>query len=984
MRADPDKLRQRKQYLVRAILPAFFAFLILSSGAFFGYSTTCKYLQQTKLQRTVLDLEHLTRVIEKEIEVYKSLLHGTRGLYEASQSVEQDEWNQYAKSQIEGNRYPALITLRYVERVPAAEKESFDFKIYPESSHDEFFPIKYLFPLEGNELMLGHDLGTEPSKIRNMESASASDDVSILANATLVTNVQNALLLTLPIYKKNSPISTPEERQQGLQGYVQAVCDSDRLFKGFLGRGLFRTHFQFKVYLKNTFQGSVDSELIYQGTADNDASQQLFENTPSARSTISVGSQAFEVEIFSAPHDAALTSPERKLPLIILFAGLAVSLLFAGVIFSFGLSRIFAIGLAEKMTEDIKEGEERLNNLVQLAADPIIILDTLGFIRRYNSAAEKVSGYPASEILGRHFLKTNVLLGANSIARALKEFGLILTGQSERPPYELSMKHKDGHIFMVEAHSKGVLHGGKLDQIIVIFRDITERIRIENEMRSLSVAMEQNPASVVITGVDGNIEYVNPKFCEVTGYKASEVKGQNPRILKSGMLPKEIYKKMWDTILSGQTWRGEFANKKKSGEIYWESASISPIKDYSGKIIRFIAVKEDVTEKKSLEAKLLQAQKMESVGTLAGGIAHDLNNQLTPLLGYVELAQAHENLDDETKEMLSEISSAGRRCADIVRMILNFSRPSGHEKAIFDCQKLIDEHIHLIRSSLPANIHIQVKSQKNLLVLGNETEIQTVLMNLTTNARDAMVPKGGSLTIEARRAGADEIQPQRERAASAYIQICVQDTGSGMTPETLKRIFEPFFTTKPKGRGTGLGLAMSYKIIQEHGGWIDVSSAVGAGSVFNVYLPIAESAPGVSAEAGLLEQITKSRGGECLMLVDDEEPLRRMGKILLEKLGYKVETASDGEEALKFYEQNHTKIHAVVLDMTMPKLSGMEVLKGLLKINKKAKIIVASGFTSEGSVKDLTQAGAAAFLQKPYSIGSFASLIRSVLDSKKI
>jgi PAS domain S-box-containing protein len=379
---------------------------------------------------------------------------------------------------------------------------------------------------------------------------------------------------------------------------------------------------------------------------------------------------------------------------------------------------------------------------------------------------------------------------------------------------------------------------------------IAYRKQAEMRLRRLSRAVEQSPASVIVTDTAGNIEYVNPKFTELTGYAPEEVIGRNPRILKSGHTSPEGYRELWASITSGREWRGELHNKKKNGELFWESVSISPIRDADGKITNFLAVKEDITERKRaeteqarLETQLRQAQKMEAVGTLAGGIAHDLNNTLVPVLGLVELTLEEAPADSLARANLEMVIAAAERSKDLVNQILAFSRQDAPERKPVKLCRVIKETLSFLRASLPRTVEIRQKLDETLgPVLADATQIHQILLNLGSNAGDAMGLKGGVLEVVLERAEVDEglASSGPTLRPGPHAKIVVSDTGAGMDEKTLERIFDPFFTTKSVGEGTGMGLSVVHGIVESHDGAITVTSEAGRGTSFEIYLPVSK------------------------------------------------------------------------------------------------------------------------------------------------
>lgn len=422
--------------------------------------------------------------------------------------------------------------------------------------------------------------------------------------------------------------------------------------------------------------------------------------------------------------------------------------------------------------------------------------------------------------------------------------------------------------------------------------------------------------------------------------------------------------------------RTQVSALRRDGEEVHIEICISPF-THKGKYI-FSAFIRDLSERKRFESQLLQAQKMEVIGTLAGGIAHDLNNQLTPVLGYLDI-YTRRNKDKDIAVLL-EAQQAAMRCAEIIQRIKHISRPSTQQKSIIQVGDILDEIKKLLPAIFPSKVTSEIVWDQDLWpILGNDREIETVLMNLMVNARDAMKERGGQFTIEAHNADLDYKTSKTVQGTDRYIYLKVQDTGTGIDPKSLSKLFQPFFTTKKHKGGTGLGLFMVLNIITSHQGWIDVASAPGEGTSFLIYLP---ARPGAQEVKKLNKEPRALPGGDGLILfVDDEEYMRNIGKVFLERLGYSVLTACDGEECIKVYGEHRAEVRAVVLDMTMPKMTGREILKKILEINPKARVLVSSGHTTEGSRLELIRAGAADFLEKPYTIAPFAQALHNMLSS---
>jgi PAS domain S-box-containing protein len=410
------------------------------------------------------------------------------------------------------------------------------------------------------------------------------------------------------------------------------------------------------------------------------------------------------------------------------------------------------------------------------------------------------------------------------------------SGTKRSPPADMLAEERE----YLQKYSEVV--AGKLEEKVrELEESLARRMKAEEILRKLSLAIEQSPVSIIITDLNGTIEFVNPKFCQVTGYAPEEVIGRNSRILKSGETPGEDYEALWRTISSGEVWHGEFRNKKKNGELFWESVTISPVKSQIGEISHYMAIKEDITEKKKLQEQLLHSQRMEVAGNLAGGVAHDFNNILTAILGYSDMLEIEIPEDDPRSKKVKLIRMAAERAAGLTRSLLAFSRKQQIDTRIVDLNDVVRGTADLLRGLTREDIELRIVPwEKYLPVLADVGQLEQVLLNLTTNACDA-IEGGGSISISV---GKTELTDRMGNAQGviepgSYALLSVADTGVGIDERTRQQMFDPFFTTKEVGKGTGLGLAICYGIVQQHGGYIDCRSEPGRGTTFQIYLPIA-------------------------------------------------------------------------------------------------------------------------------------------------
>jgi len=509
--------------------------------------------------------------------------------------------------------------------------------------------------------------------------------------------------------------------------------------------------------------------------------------------------------------------------------------------------------------------------------------------------------------------------------------------------------------------------------------DFTERQKVMAERERLMAAIEQSGEIIVITDRDGTIEYVNQAFENVTGYTRKDAIGQNPRILKSGVQNEGFYRDLWVTISSGRTWQGQLVNRRKDGSFYTEAATISPVRDLSGRICNYVSAKSDITEHLKLEAQLQQAQKMESIGRLAGGVAHDYNNMLGVIIGYTELAL--EKLEPESPILadLEEVQKAAVRSMNITRQLLTFARKQAIVPRVLDLNETIEGMLKMLRRLIGEDVDLNWRPASGLGPVNMDpAQVDQLLANLCVNARDA-IENTGVITIETSNVVFDASDPlERESLAPGeYVLLAVSDTGCGMTKETMAQIFDPFFTTKGVGQGTGLGLATVYGIVRQNNGSISVYSEVGQGTTFKIFLPkhvgvrVAEDASALATPP--------MAAGETILLVEDEAALLRMGHAILRKLGYTVLPASSPREALRLAHEHATGIDLLMTDVVMPEMSGRELAEAVVAINPAIKCLYMSGYTADAIAnKGVLNAGVD-FIQKPFSLRDLAFKINAAL-----
>ncbi len=631
--------------------------------------------------------------------------------------------------------------------------------------------------------------------------------------------------------------------------------------------------------------------------------------------------------------------------------------------------------------EALRQSEARFRRYFELGLIGMAITSPKkGFIEA-NDQMCAILGYDRSELLQRNWPE---LTHPDDLGADVANFDRVMAREIDGYSIEKRFIRKDGQIIDTTISLKSLLGpDGSVECFVAFMQDITERKRAEQQMIRLIAAVEQTADSIVITDTEGIIQYVNPAFERISGYTEAEVVGQTCRVLKSGKMEKDVYAELWVTIKRGNVWTGHLINRKKDGSLYEEHATISPVRDPSGEIINYVAVKQDITQRVQLEDQFLQAQKMEAVGKLAGGVAHDFNNLLTAITGYSDLTMRKLQAADPLRHNLEQIKKAGDRAAGLTRQLLAFSRKQVLQPKVLNLNTIVSDLSKMLQRLIGEDIELKTSLEPLLgRVKADPGQIEQVIMNLVVNSRDAM-PDGGKLVIETKNVYLDDAYSSRHVAITAgyYVMIAVSDTGCGMDEKTRQRIFEPFFTTKDAGRGTGLGLSTVYGIIKQSGGNIWVYSEVGQGTTFKVYLRRVDEAP----EEQPLRAIGPGmlQGAETVLLVEDEEMVRKLARQILETCGYKVLEAPHGGAALLLCERHDGPIHLMLTDVVMPEMSGRELMQRLSPLRPDMQVLFMSGYTEHAVVYHGVLEAETHFIQKPFTPNALARKVREVLDEIK-
>ncbi len=641
----------------------------------------------------------------------------------------------------------------------------------------------------------------------------------------------------------------------------------------------------------------------------------------------------------------------------------------------------------------LNKSERRYKKLFETANDAIFLMDKNKFIDCNRKSVEIFGCQTKDELIGTDpisFSPTYQPDGSLSKDKATYYIEKALEGNPQR----FLWKHikKNGKDFDAEV-TLNVLEEDNRKLILAVVRDISYIKNTEKQLTKLFQAVEQSPVSIVITDTYGNIEYVNPKFCEVTGYSYDEAIGKNPRILKSGETPDEEYKKLWETISSGKEWRGEFHNRKKDGTLYWESALISPIKDQNGVITNYIGIKEDITEKKELEKQLIQMQKLESIGTLTGGIAHDFNNILTAINGFAQLIVSKSDLKSPIHSYASRILKSGERAADLVRKLLAFSRKQIISPDIVNINHVIKEIDFIFKKIIDEDINIIYELDKKVFpIKADKSQIEQILINLITNSRDALNQKRikyeKKITVKTSILTQEQIEPEKypNLQKANYVIISVSDNGIGIDKSIRERIFDPFFTTKPIWLGTGLGLSTVYGIVLQNNGYIEFESHKDKGTVFKIYWPASNEKPKIinDVQNYVIDNLfNTSSNKQIIFIAEDDETVREFITNAISQAGFQIITSKDGKDAISIAESiksNGKSIKLLISDVVMPRIGGGDLCKRIKEIFPDINILLITGYNNRSPEPLKDKAGNIDILYKPFK---YDELIKKVTNMLK-
>ncbi len=661
-----------------------------------------------------------------------------------------------------------------------------------------------------------------------------------------------------------------------------------------------------------------------------------------------------------------------------------------------GLVGIYMDISEQKEAQDALAREKNFTaSMLQGSATPTFVIDKEHRLLIWNRACEVLTGIHAADMLGtdshwRGFYPEKQRCLADCVIDRVEPGNL--SGFYRSPIIPAGVQGEEWckvcGMQRYLSFSAAPVHNdrGEIVAAVETLEDITERKLLEEELVKLNYAVTQSPTGIVIADSKGAIEYVNPRFTEITGYTLEDLHDEKTSPFRWVDASSTVYRELVSTINEGREWRGRFHNRRKTGELYWEDILIGPIKNNDGEITHFIAMNEDISDRIRLEEELQYSQKMDSIGRMAGGLAHDFNNILTAIAGYVGIMEFYLKEESPLTTSLQQIRNSVDRAAALVQSLLDFSRRQQTSLLPVNLNEIVTRVAKLIASLIGEDIKMHsFLSDAPLEILADSVQIEQLLMHLVNNARDAM-PHGGELWIGTRRTTLDQDFVRRYGfgAVGDYALLTVTDNGIGMDAATREKIYEPFFTTKGVGKGSGLGLSVVYGSVKQHKGFLTCYSEPGKGTQLNIYLPLshefAEDLPERELRDSRLPDKSLLRGEETILLVEDDVAVQQIIRSLLEEFGYRVVTAADGNTAVSVFNEYAAMIRLVILDAIMPHKNGWDAFSEMRSQVPWLKGIFISGYTREALIEKEMLEETSIFMPKPIAPLELLKTVREVLD----
>jgi PAS domain S-box-containing protein len=868
----------------------------------------------------------------------EDLLWVIRAEFAQTPDITNAQWRNFV-GQIEvERRFPGVGGIGLVSNLHGDELAKFvaarrrdvpNFQVAPSGDRRDYM-INSFVSQPSSVAALGFDAGTNPERRAALEEARDTGQATFSHKVTLLN--KDDILAYLPIFAPGLPTTTKDERAKAIKGWAAIAFSMPSLMAGVVKPG--------EPTALEVFDDEPSAQTLVFSVAGLDIAQDPSGRRLESQTTMSIGGRNYSIRVSS------LAPPSH------VFIGSAIVL---------AIGCLLLLIVMQKIIAAVQQKEERLRLFLETSNDGYWDWDMVSGAVFFSPHFAEMLGYEADEF--RSFQsRWEELVHPDDRPAIRQAFIEHLRGERPRVDHEYRLRDCSGGWLWVRETAAVVRRvGQRAVRMSGMVTDISESRAIEDRLRLLSTAMDQSPASVVITNATGVILYVNQLFTKVTGHSFDAAIGQKPTIIASGLTPKHVYEEMWESITAGKEWRGELCNRKKNGELYWEDACITQVRGYDDTIF-YVGVKEDITDKKQAENLLLHSQKMEAIGILAGGIAHDFNNILTSILGFNHLILGDLGDQEAVVSHVQQIHRAAERAKDLVRQILTFSRQVPSQKAAIDLCAIVNEVYQLVRTAAPATIKVSLELPPGkAMVLGTSIQLHQVLMNLCLNAIDAIGGDNGTISV---------VLQQRDGGYN----LSVTDSGCGVLSDIQTRIFDPFFTTKSIGMGTGLGLSVVHGIVVDLGGTISLESPPEGGARFVIGLPECDQPDQTVTIAPSPPPIPTAGAVRRVLVVDDDQAIVDLLRRFFERMGYGVTTCTLSTKAVELI-CNGERFDLVVTDQMMPDVTGVELAKTIASHAPGTRVLLCSGRDDMVDYDEISASQIDGFLLKPFNLIELADTV---------
>ena len=644
----------------------------------------------------------------------------------------------------------------------------------------------------------------------------------------------------------------------------------------------------------------------------------------------------------------------------------------------------------KELEKSLKKEFGKIRGYLDIADVILITLDNDGFIKTVNNKACEVFELEQNEIIGANLFEYFFF------ENGYKDKTFLDKDFSKKTAPNESVEHyiiaTSGKKKLISWHNSPIKNNNnKIIGTLCIGVDITQQQKIKDQLSLLATVTEQASEMIIVTDLNGNIEFVNKIFENISGYNNYEVIGKNPKILKSGKQDANFYKDLWNTISNGNTWRGVIVNRKKNGDLYTEESAIFPIKTNTGKITNYVAVKHDISKEKELEDQLFQSQKLEAIGQLTSGMAHDFNNLLTVISGYAEIERSLCGKDSHSYKNLSTILQASNKASGLIKKLLAFIRKDIARPKVLQINDIINNMKDILRRLISEDIELIYLLDDNMpFIKADPAQIEQILINLTVNAMDAILANKNSnnktITFRTSKRFVNKSLSKKDitKSKGSYILLSISDTGVGIPNTIIKKVFDPFFTTKEKGKGTGLGLSTIYRIVKQNKGSITINSSINKDTTFDIYWPVFNEklVDNSIAKRDKDMKIEVVNGIGTILMIEDNDIVREIGNKILTTAGYDVISFSSGEEALEWFSDNlNNEIDLLFTDIVMEGMDGRKLVDNIRVLKPDIKVLYTSGYTDNYLTDEDISDNNISFTPKPYSLLDLTIKIKNILES---